>query len=209
MTSSKTEINSNVHTRSRWPLLKLAAAASSAVALLAGCHLFGPDRTVENYFPLAVGNQWSMSRASQPSDSMTLEVSDKRAIGGMTFYKLTTPGEPDYANWLTHRNGELRIYFTQSDSAPDTASTSYTRWLKEPFDVGKSWTVQPDDSSETLRITANDVTLTVPAGTFEHCVQVEVTDMATYSYAPGVGWVEISEAADTADPYVLTRYVIK
>ncbi len=202
--------NKKRRSRSHGPLLISALAAASVVVLLAGCHLFGTSRAVENYFPLAVGNQWCWVLANNPADSVSIEISGSHPVNGITFYKFTSPGDTSFANWFVHSNGELKMYSTESDTAPaDTAGKDYFVWLKEPFDSGASWP-QPNDSAETLRIVANDVTLTVPAGTFEHCVRVEASDMgSSYYYAPGVGWVRIDEGPDTTDAYVLKRYVTK
>ncbi|HTW91690.1 MAG TPA: hypothetical protein VMH22_08270 [bacterium] len=190
------------------PLVRLALTVSSAAVLLAGCGPSGPSRTVENYFPLAVGNQWCLARTN-PRDTAVIELTDSLILEGLTYYKSPDPGDTNTVHWYVHRNGELRMYSTRIDSTPEDTG-SYLLLLREPFDKDSTWP-SPNDPRETLRVIDRDFTLNVPAGTFEHCVEVEANIASTYFYAPGVGLAELGPLPDTSYiiNYLLLSYVIK
>jgi len=187
--------------RSLGSRLRLAVCACSLVVLLTGCGLTGPSRTVEDYFPFAVGNEWYWVRASSLDDSMAAGITDIRGRDGMTFYRFAYASDTSFVLWFVHWNGELRAYATPPE---DTASRDYLLLLKEPLDLGAAWQ-SPVYRNDTFRIIDADVTLSVPAGTFKHCIQVG-DHVGPYYYAPGVGWVV---QGDTANGYVLVRYVTK
>jgi hypothetical protein len=148
-----------------------------------------------------MGNRWCWVQATEPADSLVFEIDSSYVMDGITFYRYPDPSGFFDGFWLVHWNGELRAYI---GSPTDTSSREYTVLLKEPFDVGASWQ-PPNDSEETLRIIDRDVTLTVPAGTFKHCLQVESNVQGTYYYAPGVGWAAFPDT----DEWVLLSYVTK
>lgn len=151
------------------------------------------DTAVSQYFPLAVGNRW------------VYELQDR------------TDGAPpvvEYWDVLREENGAFVLRTRQSELTTGgfeefflPASEGIKRFaaetqhkddppffLKGPLQVGATW----NDEDGTYEITALDTVVTVPAGTFAHCL--EVTNRrkggkatAVTLYALGVGVVRREE----------------
>jgi len=146
-------------------------------------------RLANTYFPLAVGNTWtyraSPAREDVPDESVT--ILSKSADG---------------------------FFVDNHGSRLQTRATGVfdgDRFLLEdPLEVGHTWLAVPSASVvERFEIVETGAVVTVPAGRFTDCVRVrakqegptpdgqhKVTLTMTWTYAPGVGLVElVSQAA--------------
>lgn len=165
--------------------------------------------TIPEVFPFTVGNRWNRETYEDfwwgsGSGSMThtvLSIGDRIVLleeaspthhpGGMEIY-------------LRHTSGELLITGSEFGMLPQPLV-----FLREPLAAGASWTTPDNDSAQnpdevlinttaTNYVVSTDATLTVPAGTFHHCLVLFSDELGTgggwdyhgrelYWYAPGVG----------------------
>ena len=141
----------------------------------------GPGARPADYYPLAVGSEWTWEDRSPqlptgPTPLRTVRVLERTADG---YYR-------DSAR------GELRIGACLQDRARSL--------LCGPIAVGTRWSsVISPESTESYAIVGVGERVTTPAGTFEGCVRVRANTRAAadtelineISYAPGVGPVRI------------------
>jgi hypothetical protein len=151
------------------------------------------EAAVAQYFPLAVGNRW------------VYEVHDRTdgAPPAVEQWEVIRADQGAYVVRIRHSDlptGGFEESFIPTDDgikrvARETKDKAHPpHFLKGPVRVGTKW----EDEDGTYEITATDKTVTVPAGTFAHCL--EVTNLrrggkATVItlYAPGVGVVQREE----------------
>jgi hypothetical protein len=151
------------------------------------------DMSLTQYFPLATGNRW------------VYEVQDRTdgAPPAAEQWEITREDHGAYVLRIRHSDlstGGFEESFIPTDDgikrvARETKDKAHPpHFLKGPVRVGTKW----EDEDGTYEITATDKTVTVPAGTFAHCL--EVTNLrrggkATVItlYAPGVGVVQREE----------------
>ncbi len=161
----------------------LAAACSHAPA--APARAGGPSPS--DYFPLAVGNQWTYvdrSAAQAPGTrppERTVRIVERTADG---FYR-------------DNERGELR-------ADADCLRDRVRRLLCRPLAVGQGWvSVTGVSATERYEIAAVDERVETPAGTFTGCVRVRAhvragptaENVLELTYAPGVGPVRIETFA--------------
>ncbi len=128
-----------------------------------------------DYYPLAVGNTWTYRAADH---EQTIAIVEKGADG---FYVDNLGGH----------------FAPRADGVFD----GQRFLLQEPLVVEHSWVAMPrGQPRESYRISAVDAVVTVPAGTFNDCIQVDteqvVSDgklLVTWSYAKGVGMVKMEQ----------------
>lgn len=143
-----------------------------------------PSMRVADLYPLAVGHAWTYESISGGvAERVTVRV--LRESGG---YYVDSAGGA-----LKHDSTGLR---------------DPNRYLlREPVVAGTKWTsVQSLQSSENYEITEADRPCTVPAGTYARCVRVTGTNrvdatrtlVSTWTYAEGVGLVELRTAIQVA-----------
>ncbi len=164
--------------RSIGPLLLLGLAASCAHAP----PVAGRSPTPADFYPLAVGNEWtyvdrSPALAQGSSGERTVRVLARDAQG---FFR-------------DSQRGELR-------ADADCLRDRVRRLLCAPFEVGKGWaSVVSETSTERYEIAAVEERVTTPAGRFDGCVRVRALNRAgpgtqyllESTYAPGVGLVKL------------------
>jgi hypothetical protein len=141
---------------------------------------------VENYFPLAVGNQWIYTAAGDTTDN------DTRTITGVST-------DADSIRWYEWGYGEDADYTAHIDGkvvfsdVPD--ETLGVVMLKEPLEVGASWRYSPLDTSSLSRIEDTRASASTHAGEFENCIKVwsqfEDEEFVCW-YAPGVGLLKVA-----------------
>lgn len=156
------------------PLLAVGCATTAASPAA------GPVRA-RDLVPLAIGNSWEYRvSADGPAATSSVKIVDKNAEG----YFIDNLG-----NKLAPR----------SDGLFDG-----DRFLvQEPLEEGHSWLAVPKDQPnivEKYRIASVSASTSVPAGTFEGCVEVEAEQTLqqgvmkmTWTFAPGVGLIKISQ----------------
>lgn len=185
--------------------MKLACIVAAALALVGCAH--GPSTqgnpsglTARDYYPLAVGNQWTY-QAQLLGDQRTMTVEILREANG--FF------EDNQHARLTQDGEGLR--------------DDRRYLLKNPLRTGAEWdNVVSVSAREHYRIAEADAPCTVPAGTFQHCVTVEsrtrtpeVTLVNELTFAPQVGLVQLRVHADARGKeipqtdYALVRYALK
>ena len=128
-------------------------------------------------FPLAVGNRWSYNVAFLGA-RQTLTVAIVSAEGSV---------------FTDSRNQKFML---GSDGLRD----EHRYLLKEPLEVGRTWTSVIDVSTtEHYKVDEVGVGVDVPAGHFDDCVQIEARNpqgpnlslIADQIYCPGVGLVRV------------------
>ncbi len=151
--------------------------------LCAGCVSTEPRPTVQTVpkarelFPLAVGNRWSYNVAFLGArQNLTVAIVSGE---GTTF--------------TDSRNQKFII-------GADGLRDEHRYLLKEPLEVGQTWTSIIDVStSEHYKVNELGVRIDVPAGHFEDCVEIEARNpqgpnlslIADQVYCPGVGLVRV------------------
>jgi hypothetical protein len=158
----------------------LAAAALTLVACARPRPAPGPELAPADYFPLAVGNEWTWvdrSGAGQDAPKRTVRILKR----------------DDQGYFLDTNRGELR-------ADRDCLHDRKRRLLCRPVRVGHTWTsVVGPSSTERYEIAAVGEEVRTPAGTFANCVRVRAHNRAgpdldyvlELSYAPGVGPVRL------------------
>jgi hypothetical protein len=168
------------------------------VAVWCGCLVFFPVRSMAEttdarYLPLTVGNRWVYESSEGSAANPVLETWEVVRQEGQAFavriQQTFVPNGEVEEQFAIGAEGVQRQLPASVQTAPPLQVI-----LKMPPVEGLSWLGR--DGRYT--ITALDETLTVPAGTFPHCVEVtrwrketQVTEILTY--APGVGIVQREE----------------
>lgn len=220
------------------PRSRLAPVVAFAVVTFAGCGGSGPSK----YFPLGRGDHWDYTLTETNSlatnaEPFTIDDAGTVARDGKRHYLRRTSNGTEY--WLTIEDGNIERVATRTaveESPRDDAAN--LRVLPVAPKAGDSWSfsTQPyileralpfrerfahDESKRFelhMKVESVDDTVTVPAGTFEHCLKVdgegrffvladarigasEVPVTQTEWYAPDVGLVKLvrSETLDTTN----------
>ena len=166
------------------------------IGLLAcGCLVFSvwaEEAQVSQYFPLTVGNRLVYELQDRTDAPPVVEywevVREEHGVFVLRTRQseLTTGGFEEF--FIPTSEGIKRF-------APETTNKDNPPFfLKGPLQVGTTW----NDEDGTYEITALDKSVTVPAGTFPHCLEVtnrRKGGKATVVtlYAPGVGVVRREE----------------
>lgn len=159
------------------------AGLATWLLLGAGCVSTDPRPTPQSVpranelFPLAVGNRWSYNVAFLGARQM------------LTVAIVSGEGRV----FTDSRNQK---FMREADGLRD----EHRYLLKEPLEVGRTWTSIIDVStSEHYKVDEIGVRIDVPAGHFEDCVQIEARNpqgpsmslIADQVYCPGVGLVRV------------------
>lgn len=141
-----------------------------------------PAGQVSEYYPLAVGNQWTYRINGRDDKRVTIQVT--REEGGY---------------FHDNRDGQLAV-----DAYGLRDPKRYL--LRGPVREGTTWTnVVSVSSTERYHIARAGGPCEVPAGTFPNCVEVEgrnrvdakATVVNTMTFAAGVGMVRVQVALET------------
>src|SRR5215813_2216498 len=151
------------------------------------------DSALTPYFPLSTGNRWIYEMQDRTDGTLPTE----------EYWEVTREEQGAYV--LRIRSSDLTTggfeeSFIPTDEgikrfAHETHDKEHSPFfLKAPARVRTTW---EDDDGE-YAITASDRTVTVPAGTFSHCLEVTNRRKGSKAtvitlYAPGVGVVRREE----------------
>ncbi len=161
------------------PLAALAAACARAPVPAPRAAAGAP----REYFPLAVGNEWTYR-----DDSPALPPERRGTARTVRIIERTPDGY-----YRDNERGELRV---DADCLHDRSR----RLLCAPIATGKAWaSVVSVSSTERYEIAAVGESVETPAGRFEGCVRVRAHNRASattdqvleITYAPGVGPVRL------------------
>lgn len=150
------------------------------------------ETAVNQYFPLALGNRWVyelQDRTDAPPVRETWEV--VREERGTFVLRISQSELPTggFEEFFIPTSAGIKRFTRETHNKVDPPF-----FLTGPLRIGTTW----DDEDGTYEITALDETVTVPAGTFSHCLEVtnrRKGGKATVVtlYAPGVGVVQREE----------------
>ena len=162
--------------------------------------------TAEDYFPLAVGNQWVFSSLAEGDQRIVANRGTSSFPEGMAMLHIVE--HEDGSPWFTTegniawhltassvdygvQEGELLVQVHLDDQA-------YTfPLLKPPFEPGTSWEFRPPDEDQpsVARILSHKEVVSVPAGEFKDVLVVTWSipddEEARMYFAKGVGWIKI------------------
>ena len=159
-----------------------------STACAAGQRTPGRDATPADYFPLAVGNEWTYQDLSP-------QLSPKTAGAPERTVRILSRDSQGY--FLDNEKGALR-------ADPDCLHDRLRRLLCRPFEPGRTWTsVVSINSTERYEIAAVGERVETAAGSFRGCIRVrahnragpETDQILEITYAPGVGPVRIETLA--------------
>ena len=165
-----------------------------------------------NYFPLAVGNEWTYVRSGQVIYNQTIlvNVTAKMQPSGSTVVYYQLNNFNGQAHWVTQSAGIVSEY-------PGNL------WYMLNGDVGQSWTMSintsvpgviPGSNGAVIQVISRNETVTVPAGTFtavhlRFTTGISDAGITDEWFAPGIGLVKRVESSIAgAVTTVLTRAVV-
>jgi hypothetical protein len=151
------------------------------VALIVSC---GGEE--DEYLPLAVGNTWNydmtylmiyidtVEATGTSVTEVTAEATLDNDVDVLEFVETMTwdtllPNTAE-TTYLYETDDYLLIYDDLADTVPDTS-------LVLPFEEGNTWLVYADSLDTLTAEVVGQETVTVPAGTFEDCWDIEYTSL--------------------------------
>jgi hypothetical protein len=171
-----------------------------AVLLFSGCskdngtsNPLGPQiggSTTAAFFPLKVGNTWTYAVTQWTTADTTLDTLMTTIQQAATLYGSVTGYRDNHNWWYWITNGELR--YNPGPGQP-TETSPYQIWIKEPIATGTEWLYsQPTlPDSYKYQIIATNATVSVPAGDFSNCLQINGLPTTELNYyATGIGQVK-------------------
>lgn len=169
---------------------------------------------ISAYYPLKVGNHWEYKGTG---NEYAAYKEDVVFAEGNKYQVMTDNGGTRMAHRYevsanqivtTYREGEV---YNDKNILAEPSNENIVI-LKRPITVGTSWT----NGNNHYEITQTDATVAVPAGTFNNCVVVKVTNPQekTYTldyYKKGVGLVKTEFVAENGDKIMseLEKYTLK
>lgn len=162
----------------------LALVALAALALASGCAhraetVEAPRLRATDYYPLAVGNEWTYVATVGPAAERTTRITGMRdgyyVDDAQGMFKVDAGGLRDDRRYM----------------------------LAEPIERGRGWkSIVSVASTERYEIVETGFTVSTRAGIFKDCVQVRGTNRidanrdlrVEWTYAPGVGIVRLATA---------------
>jgi hypothetical protein len=149
--------------------------------------------TKANYYPLAIGDQWTYVMAPRRY-TYTSQILATRVISGITTYALSIGQSYSY---LAKSPYGVYEYGSGDPDNPNMADLLSPPELmfRMPFEMGQEWEVKvikdPTIPSNALTYKSGRVVgveqVTVPAGTFQRCVKILIEDPRQ---APADRWVD-------------------
>lgn len=176
--------------------------------LAPACAADKPLASARDYFPLEEGLVWKYQKGyhndTEPEHFTVRNLHPKDILDK----KVTPRLQEDYSLFTgVDENGIYEIARQDAvDTHPIVYSTPYYI-LKEPIQQGTSWknvlTFLSPPPIQVLTIESTDETVTVPAGTFNHCLRIQCVltspdqNSEGYSwYAPKVGFIKSLRVSD-------------
>jgi len=154
------------------------------IALLISC---GGDEEVDNYFPLTVGNTWTYDMmykmmlvdTTEYTGTSTTEITRETTLNNnievfeqvttMTWDDTTMTNSVD-TTYIQTTDDYMLIYDDLADTDPDTS-------LVLPIAQGNTWTVYADTADTVTAEVIEQVDITVPAGTYANCWDIQYTSL--------------------------------
>jgi hypothetical protein len=157
------------------------------ILIVIGCNnTTGPqstELTIEQYYPLNIGNTWTYEYYVEPWEGImrTVSITNSYSWGNTIVYCIDD-------GYFTIAAGVLKEWH---DNAPSDSS-EWWALLQEPLEVGHKWLwTNIPVYEDTLIIVSLNETIGVPAGLFENCIKVITKSNSRYFiYAPDVGLVK-------------------
>jgi hypothetical protein len=146
------------------------------------------DQTMDDGFPLALGNTWTFS--VEPDYTDTIGIFSTKVIGDVVTYAFG-PHEGGHPPYLTRGATAVYCHGWETQAGGDHILARPAVFLDFEASVGATWTI-PDWGS--VELMGKDLEVTVPAGTFEHCFWFEFNSgsvITGFWYCPGVGPVKL------------------
>ena len=173
------------------------------------------EYTIENYWPLAVGNKWVTVDTSWNGVDTTTSidsgyVAESYEWNGKTVWCMKGSGSD---SWCVVYNNEIRVY-----QEPPNDTLLYNTILKEPLEVGQKWAfIAFEGNTAWAEIESKTASLTVPAGTFKDCLKISVYAADSLGFpsfkwwsAPNIGCIrDYRDNQDSGYDNKLIRYEIK
>jgi hypothetical protein len=151
----------------------------TAVTLIISC---AGEEDIDDYHPLAVGHRWEYAVTQTGSTVQTgVQISTITAqvssVHGSLFEQVTSTAWDDTSvtawldtSYLQEQDGNVLFYNDLNDSEPDTL-------LVLPLVLGNTWIVRTESWGEMTGEVIGMEDVTVPAGTFTGCWDVEYTGL--------------------------------
>jgi hypothetical protein len=153
------------------------------IALIISCG--GDD--AENFFPLTVGNVWNYDLlytmmgvdTTEYTGTSTTEITQETTLDNdiAVFEQVTTTvwDDTSMTDWvdttyIQETEDYILIYNDLADTEPDTS-------LALPFEAGNTWTVYADTADTMTAEVIGQDDVTVPAGSYTDCWDVEYTSL--------------------------------
>lgn len=148
--------------------------------------------------PLSVGNTWTYAYGTGNilTDTFTYTVTEMVNVYGTDVYKLDSdffigPDGEYFQLLLNHDDG---VYF-YGHTMHDLLQTPVPWFLTNPS-IGDQWTSRGQGGEVTFECISLGNSITVPAGTFEDCIEIRTLDGSiTHWYTYGIG--EVKASVDT------------
>lgn len=145
-----------------------------------------------NYLPLEVGHRWELRAPSTP-EPMVLQVTARDSSGYVVAW--SNPFVPGLRFRFAADGPRVRLTGLDMGRGlgPIPAEVVYFDFSKRE---GETWT----NATGRYRVTDADARVSTPAGTYEHCIEIETTDQQGQSmywtFAPDVGVVRWGRGRD-------------
>jgi hypothetical protein len=170
------------------------------VIVIVGCGLFGG----EDFFPLAVDNEWLYEGHEYSGDSsnfvMNSKITGEDQINGndvfvfvdnttyYQFFPMADTFEESETSYVREDKDTIWYYFSKTDSMPMIVALL-------PFELGKTWDMIYGTDTTTFTMTAQE-DVTVPADTYKDCWKIEMksggTVLRNMWFADGVGQIKVT-----------------
>jgi len=153
--------------------------------------------TVEDCFPLAIGNKWNwINKTHLELDTFMLyeiKIDSSYIWDGKTVYEtitgylIRTRQVIEWSPYYNYYDGGIYEWEYEKPSNDG----SYLLRIKEPLEVGNEWGKSREDDDQRLEITEVGISRSVEAGNFDDCIKIELVGSDQYwIYAPDVGLIE-------------------
>jgi len=190
-------------------------------------------QTPIDYFPLGVGDYWIQHGEFGEDDPriFTMEIEGTDLIDGDEYARKLNQIDHEDGSYITSwyvwlREDNENILLGAFGEFPDIEEATifdppHIYWPAQMVVPGSTWSCEIQEMGGTFnfQIISNDETVTVPAGTFHNCLQLDLvitnaendtTQANTYYYAENVGEVKNVGESEMGDVYLeLVEYDVQ